>query len=225
MSRDYPRTTRICGYLHKLITGYPGIIPGYLRPGTLGSVATSTDLSQDVLGYPGTTQTWDSRICGYLHRLISGCPGIIPGCSGIIPGCPGIIPGQLRPGTLGSVATSTSLSQDVPGLSQDNSDLWLPPQAYPRISRDYPKDVPGYLRPGTLGSVATSTHLSQDVLGYPGTTQTWDSRICGYLHRLITGYPGIIPGCPGIYQTWDSISGATSHKVSRTSQDVYECPS
>ena len=171
-------------------------------------MATSTDLSQDVLGYPGTTQTWDSRICGYLHRLISGCPGIIPG--------------QLRPGTLGSVATSTSLSQDILGLSQDNSDLWLPPQAYPRISRDVPgylrpgtlgsvatstdlsQDIPGYLRPGTLGSVATSTHLSQDVLGYPGTTQTWDSWICGYLHRLITGYPGIIPGCPGISQTWDS---------------------
>ena len=128
--------------------------------------------------YPRTTQTWDSRICGYLHKLIPGCPGIIPG-------------------QLGSVATSTGLSQDVPG----------------------------YLRPGTLGSVATSTHLSQDVLRYPGTTQTWDSRICGYLHRLITGYPGIIPGCPGISQTWDSISGATSHKVSRTSQDVYECPS
>ena len=172
------------------------------------SVATSTDLSQDVLGYPGTTQTWDSRICGYLHRLISGCPGIIPGCSGIIPG-------QLRPGTLGSVATSTSLSQDVPGLSQDNSDLWLPPQAYHRISCDYPgitqnwdSRICGYLHrliPGcpeiswdysdlTLGSVATSTNLSQDVLGYPGTTQTWDSRICGYLHRLISGRPGIIPG-------------------------------
>ena len=116
-----------------LLQDIPGLsqdVPGYLRPGTL-SVATSTDLSQDVLGYPGTTQTWDSRICGYLHRLISGCPGIIPGCSGIIPG-------QLRPGTLGSAATSTSLSQDVPGLSQDNSDLWLPPQAYHRISCDYP---------------------------------------------------------------------------------------
>ena len=82
----------------------------------------------------------------------------------------------LRPGTLGSVATSTGLSQDIPG----------------------------YLRPGTLGSVATSTHLSQDVLGYPGNTQTWDSRICGYLHRLISGSPEIIPGCPRISQTWDS---------------------
>ena len=161
MFRNYPRTTqtwdsRICGYLHKLIPGCPGIIPGQIGsvatsidlsqdvlryPGTtqtltLGSVATSTNLSQDVLGYPGTTQTWDSRICGYHHRLITGCAGIIPGCSGIIPGCPGIIPGQLRPGTLASVATSTSLSQDVLGLYQDNSDLWLPPQAYPRMSRD-----------------------------------------------------------------------------------------
>ena len=154
MSRDYPRTTRICGYLHKLIPGCPRT----LIPGCPGISKDNSDL-----GYPGKTQPWDSRIsqpwdsriCGYLHRLIPGCPGIIPGCSGIIPGqlrprifrdypgithpwdsritqpwdsricgylhklipgCPGIIPGQL-----GSVATSTSLSQDVPGLSQDNS--------------------------------------------------------------------------------------------------------
>ena len=147
MSRDYRRTTRICGYLHRLIPGYPGIIPGC----------------------PGISQTWDSRICGYLHKRIPGCPGIIPG-------------------QLGSVATSTGLSQDIPGLFQD---------------------VPGYLRTGTLGSVATSTHLSQDVLGYPGTTQTWDSRICGYLHRLIPGYPGIIPGYlrPG---TLGSVATSTS---------------
>ena len=108
------------------IPGLSQDVPGYLRPGTL-SVATSTDLSQDILGYPGTTQTWDSRICGYLHRLISGCPGIIPGCSGIILG-------QLRPGTLGSVATSTSLCQDIPRLSQ------VVP-GYPRTTLTW--DIPG----------------------------------------------------------------------------------
>ena len=129
--------------------GYPGItqtwdsrICGY----------TSTDLSQDdprlsqdVPGYLRTTQTLNSRICGYLHRLIPGYPGIIPGC---------------------------------PEISQTwDSRICGYPQAYPRISQD----VLGYLRPGTLGSVATSTGLCQDipglsqvVPGYPRITLTWD---------------------------------------------------
>ena len=150
-------------------------------------MATTTSLSQDVLGYPGTTQTWDSRICDYLHRLITGYPGIIPGC---------------------------------PGISQTwYSDLWLPPQTYPRMSWD----IPGLLRPGTLGSVATFTGLSQDVLGYPRmfrnyprTTQTWDSRICGYLHKLIPGCPGIIPGQLGSVAT----STGLSQDIPGLSQDV-----
>ena len=68
------------------------------------------------------------------------------------------IPGLLRPGTLGSVATSTGLLQDIPGLSQD---------------------VPGYLRPGTLSLVLPPTRC----LGRPrmymnvlaSEIQTWES--------------------------------------------------
>ena len=197
------------------------IIPGLLRPGTLGYVATSTSLSQDVLGlskdnsdlgYPGITQPWnsrisqpwDSRICD-LHKLIPGCPGIIPAC---------------------------------PGISKDNSDLGYPGITQPwdsRISQPWDSRICGYLHRLIPGQLRPRIFWDYPGITHPWDsriTQPWDSRICGYLHKHIPGCPRtLIPGCPGIIPRCPGIipgqlgSVATSTSLSqdvpgRLSQDV-----
>ena len=152
MSWDYPRTTRICDYLHKLIPGCPRtLIPGCpgIIPGCPGISKDNSDL-----GYPGITQPWDSRIsqpwdsriCGYLHRLIPGCPGITPGCSGIIPG-------QLRP----------RIFRDYPGITHP----WDS-----RITQPWDSRICGYLHKLIPGCPGIIPGLSQD---NSMTIQSWES--------------------------------------------------
>ena len=161
-------------------------VPNEGNPGYPGTSRDNSDLghwdltvypmraSQDILGHPWTTQTWDT---GILLCTQSGHPRItwdIPGQ--LRPGTldltvyqmrasQDIIQGQLRPGTLGSYCVPNEGIPGYPGTSLDNSDLghW-DVTVYPmRISWD----IPGQLRPGTLGSYCVR---NEGIPGYPGTS-------------------------------------------------------
>ena len=132
------------------------------------------------------------------------------------------VPGQLRPVTLGSVTTSTGLSQNVPGLGLIRiSQFSLGPYLWCYLPQGV-WDVPG-----TLSVVLPPTRC----LGRPwdpisgATSHKVSGTSLGPFPQGVWDVPGtlslVLPPTRCLGRPWDPICGATSHKVSRTSLGLY----